>query len=302
MKYHEPVLLQEVLTYLEPTKDKTFIDCTLGDGGHSLELLKHNSVLIAIDISQQAIDRFTNRINLEVNAKRLFIDLETKLITIRGNFKNIEQLAHLNNIKKVNGILFDLGYSSYQLDEGQLGLSFQKDELLDMRMDPDLSVTAADLINKLPQQQLEKIIREYGGERLAKRFTQKIIQLRDLKKFQTTKDLADLLRDAAPSGYERGRIHPATRTFQALRIAVNDELENLKIALPRAARLLLPGGRLIVISFQSLEDKIAKSLGQRVQPDLKLKQLTKKPVEASDEEVAKNIRARSAKMRVYERI
>lgn len=292
MKYHEPVLLREVEELLQPSEGKVFIDCTLGDGGHTLSFLSHKCKVLAMDINKSSIDRAFGRVKEKYP--------EADLTCVLGNFKNVTVCARENGINQVNGIIFDLGYSSFQLEEGDLGLSFLKNDILDMRLDSSLSVTAADLVNKLPEMQIKDILRMYGGEKMAGKFAHRIVEYRKLKNFRFTKDLAELLKNAVSSGYERGRIHPATRTFQALRIAVNDELENLKVALPQAARLLLPGGRMAIISFHSLEDEIAKNFGSGVQP--KIRKINKKPIVPSKEEVDSNSRCRSAKMRVYERI
>lgn len=291
MKYHEPVMGREVIDYLLPAPGKKFIDCTVGDAGHSVMLAQAGAKVLGLDVSDVSIKRAQERIKE--------LGLETKIEIKKGNFKNLEQLVIGTMYEKVDGILFDLGYSSFQLDESDIGLSFLNDTDLDMRMDDSLSVTAADLVNKLPQDQLSRIIFEYGGERMAKKIAYEIVKFRDLEKFHSTKQLAELIKNVTPSGYEKGRIHPATRTFQALRIAVNDELRNLELALPQAARVLLPGGRMGVISFHSLEDKIAKELGDNVQ--LMLAKVTKKPVVPTDQEINKNSRARSAKLRVYEK-
>jgi len=290
--YHRPVMLEEVLEYFQPTVGKKFVDCTLGDGGHTIELLKNGSQVLGIDYSGESLDRANTRISETENFDNF--------IGVNGNFKDLERIAEENDFTQVNGVLFDLGYSSYQLENGQLGLSFQKDEFLDMRLDKSLGVPAADLINGLGEREIQRVLSEYGGERFAKKIAKAIVENRRLKKLQTTKELSDLIVNVTPSGYEKGRIHPATRTFQALRIAVNDELSNLEQSLPRAARLLLPGGRMIVISFHSLEDKLAKNFGSNVQP--KVTELTKKPLSPSLGEVKRNDRARSAKMRVYERL
>lgn len=292
MKYHTPVLLNEVTTCLAVSETHKVIDCTLGDGGHSIELLKKGSFVLGIDVSDYSIDRATKRITE--------LSLEKRFTAVKGNFKDLETLARENDFGGVNAILFDLGYSSAQLEESDIGLSFLANLPLDMRLDKKLGVTAADLLATLSQKQLERILKEYGGENLAKKFSAEIVKARDLKKLHTTKDLADLIRNAAPLGYERGRIHPATRTFQALRIAVNSELENLRLGLTQAARILLPGGRMAIISFHSLEDRIVKTFGANVQSGLM--PMMAKPVMPSPEEVRLNVRARSAKMRVYEKI
>ena len=284
-------MLKEVLEYLGPERDEKFIDCTLGDGGHALALLKAEADVLGIDISEDAVKRARERIMEE--------KLSKAFIARKGNFADILEVAVNSGFEHVNGILFDLGYSSSQLNQ-DLGISFQQDQPLDMRLDKSLGVTAAELVNSLPENQLAEIIYGYSDEKLARKFAKEIVKRRGLKKFHSTKDLADFIKNVAPLGYERGRIHPATRTFQALRIAVNSDLDNLKTALPQAARLLLPGGRMVVISFHSLEDRTVKQFGRGAQPTIA--ELTKKPLVPMEAEVSANPRARSAKMRVYEKI
>lgn len=289
MNYHKPVLLKETLESLNVKSGEKYIDATLGQAGHTIEILKKGGLVLGIDTDESSLKTAQERIS-----KEGFAD---NFVYANANFKNIEQIAIEKGFNKVNGILFDLGYSSYELEEGNLGLSFLKNEPLDMRLDKTLSVTAADLVNTLPEEQLEKIIRNYSDERLAKRIAGCIAEFRKVKRIQTTKDLADLIKSGTPSNYENGRIHPATRTFQALRIAVNDELENLRLALPRAARLLLPRGVMVIISFHSLEDKIVKDFGRNAQP--KLSSVYKKPLVPDENEIAENNRSRSAKLRAF---
>lgn len=294
--YHIPVMIDQALHYLQPMPGLRYIDCTLGDAGHTTEILKQGGQVLGIEVFPDALERAKKRIS--------DLGLSENFTPVLGNFRNLEEIAQENGFEQVNGVLFDLGFSSYELEHSGIGLTFQEDEPLDMRMDPNLGVTAADLVNTLGEIQLTQIISEYGGERLASKFAREIIKIRKLKKFQTTQQLVEVLESAAPSGYEKGRIHPATRTFQALRIAVNDEIDNLKKALPQAARLLLPGGRMIVISFHSLEDGVVKRFGRSsVQPSasLVLEELTDRPLQPSQEEIDQNIRSRSAKMRVYEK-
>lgn len=289
MKYHKPVLLEEIIEHLKVNKDKKYIDATLGDGGHTIEILKRGGIVLGIDVDRKSLERATKRIKE--------LGLDKNFLGVNGNFKDIEEIAKKNNFENVNGILYDLGYSSYQVDESDLGISFQKDTLLDMRMDNSLGVTASDLVNMLSEKQLASLLREYSDERLSSRFARAIVNARSLKRIQTTKELVDIIVNASPLGYERGRIHPATRTFQALRIAVNDEMNNLQYSLPRAARLLLPGGVIAIISFHSKEDRLVKSFGQKAQPTLTM--VTKKPIEPQACEIKNNVRARSAKLRVY---
>ena len=288
-------MVKEVLNFFNVTKGRKYIDCTLGDGGHSIEILKRGGLVLGLEVNEEQFAKALERMKSE--------DLEKNFIGEIGNFKYIENLAIKHNFSQVDGILFDLGYSSSELEDGNLGLAFSSDQPLDMRLDKSLSVTASDLINTLPQKSLEKLFFEFGEERMSKKFVEAIINTRKLKKIQTTKELSDLLVSESPLNYENKRMHPATRVFQALRIAVNTELENLSLSLPRAARLLkrsLPGGRMIVISFHSLEDRIAKDFGRNAR--LVVRELVKKPLTPSRSEVEKNKRARSAKMRVFESI
>ena len=291
MNYHEPVLLSETLSNIKVVQDGKYIDCTLGDGGHTIEILKNGGRVLGIDYNESSLFRATKRIANK--------GLSKNFLGILGNFKDINILAVKNGFNNTNGILYDLGYSSTQLEES-MGVSFIKDQPLDMRLDKTLGVTAADLVNSLAEREIAKLFFEYGDEKYSRRFAKAIVDARNLKKFQTTKQLADLIASEAPPGYEHNRIHPATRVFQALRIAVNDEIENLKISLPLAAQLLLPGGRILVITFHSLEDKVVKDFGRDVRS--LIKSVYKKPIIPSFEEVEKNNRARSAKIRVFEKI
>jgi 16S rRNA (cytosine1402-N4)-methyltransferase len=292
MRYHEPVMLIEALEGLKVRSGGKYIDATLGDGGHALGIMQKGGLVLGLDYDGSALQRASERIQEAGFAE--------KFIGVCTNFKKIDEVAEKNGFSKVDGIVFDLGYSSFQLDEGQKGLSFLKDEPLDMRLSKDLGVTAADLVNSLNEKDLAKLIFDLSDEKFAKRFAKAIVEYRNVKKISTTKELAEILSSVVPSGYEHGRINPATRTFQALRIAVNDELNNLEESLPRAARLLLPGGRMVAISFHSAEDRIVKLFGQGEQ--LNLRVFTKKPAEPSDSEITQNSRARSAKLRVFERI
>jgi 16S rRNA (cytosine1402-N4)-methyltransferase len=292
MAYHKPVLLKEVVENLNIEKGKRYIDATLGDAGHTLEILRKGGNVLGIEINENALERARERIEKE--------NLEANFKGFLGNFKNLEEIAIKEGSEKVSGVLYDLGYSSYELEDTRLGLSFQLDEPLDMRLDKSLGVTAADLLNSLNEKDIAKLIFEYSGERMAKKIAKAIVRARDLKKIQTTGDLVEIINSVSSPGYERGRIHPATRTFQALRIVVNDEIENLKKSLPRAARLLLPGSVITVITFHSLEDKVAKEFGHRARPSVE--EVYKKPITPSEEEVRENPRSRSAKLRVFKKI
>ena len=289
MKYHEPVLLKETIENLNVKEGGKYIDATLGDGGHSLEILKRGGYVLGLDVNEKSLKRARLRIKKE--------GLDERFKGVLGNFKNIEKIGKENGFEKVNGIVYDLGYSSYELEELGLGLSFQTDEILDMRLSNSLGVTAADLLNSLSEKDIAKLIYEYSDEKLSRKIAREIVKTRSLKKIQTTKDLVEIINSVSYPGYERGRINPATRTFQALRIVVNDEIENLKKSLPQAARLLLPGSVIILITFHSLEDKVAKEFSRRARPSIK--EVYEKPLRPSEEEIERNPRSRSAKLRVF---
>lgn len=291
MEYHKPVLLKETIESLKVEKGKKYIDTTLGDAGHTLEILRLGGVVLGLEVNEKALERATERIEKE--------GLGENFVGVLGNFKNIEKIAKENGFQKVNGILYDLGYSSFELEGLGKGLSFQLDEPLDMRLDSTLGVTAADLLNSLNERDIAKLIFTYSGERMSKVIARSIVKARDLKKIQTTRELVEIINSVSFPGYERGRINPATRTFQALRIVVNDEIENLKKSLPQAARLLLPGSVIVTITFHSLEDKAAKDFGRRARPSIE--ELNRRPVVPSEEEIGDNQRSRSAKLRVFKK-
>jgi len=291
MKYHTPVLLNEVIAHLKVEKGKKYIDATLGDGGYAIEILKRGGVVLGIDVNLQSINRAKKRIQEK--------KLEKNITYSQSNFKNIDDIAKKHGFNKVSGIIYDLGYSSSQLEDPELGISFQQNHPLDMRFDKSLGVTAKDLVNALSEKELGGLIYRLSDEKYSKKFAKSIIRHRNLKKIQTTKELSDILVNESPPDYEKGRIHPATRTFQALRIAVNDEITNLEETLPRAAQLLLPGGLIFVISFHSLEDTMTKNFGRDAQPNIR--PLVKKPIVPSREEIDANVRARSAKLRVFKK-
>ena len=289
MEYHKPVLLKETIESLKVEKEKFYIDATLGDAGHTLEILKQGGKVLGIEINEEALKRATERISKE--------GFERNFFGVVGNFKNIEEIAQNNGFGKVSGVIFDLGYSSIELEDMGLGLSFQLDEPLDMRLDKNLGVTAADIVNSLSEKELASLIYRYSDERLSRKIAQAIVEARKLKKIQTTGDLVEIIKSVSSPGYERGRINPATRTFQALRIVVNDEIENLGKSLPQAARLLLPGSVIVLITFHSLEDKVAKDFSHRARPSVS--EMYKKPLTPAEEEIRTNVRSRSAKLRVF---
>jgi len=280
--FHEPVLLKEVLDLLAPRPGKVIVDATVGTGGHAEALLSLGATVVGIDQDPES---------LGVAAERLR-DFGERFRPVRANFRRLREVLNELGLEKVDGILFDLGLSSWHLAHPERGFSFQEEGPLDMRMDPENPVTAADLVNSLPEREIAHILREYGEERYAARIAWEIVRNRPIR---TTKELASLVARCYPPG--RHRIHPATRTFQALRIAVNDELSALREALPQAVEALRPGGVLCVIAFHSLEDRIVKRFLREGARSGRLRLLTKKPVRPKAEEVARNPRARSARLR-----
>ncbi len=290
---HVPVLVEEVLYYLDPRPNDNFIDCTVGEGGHTIAILEKNAPngkVLAIDADPEQIK----------NYKLTKRDSDNRVILVNDNFKNLKKIVE--NFcpdwqGKIRGILFDLGMSSWHLEKSKRGFSFRYNENLDMCYGKTATVSAKEIINQWPSQEIERIIKEYGEERYAWRIADKIAKQRKQKPILTTFDLIEVIREAVPKNYERGRIHPATRTFQALRIVVNQELENLKVALPQALEILSPGGRIVVISFHSLEDRIVKNFFKEKAKEGKIKILTKKPVIPSQEEIEKNKKSHSAKLR-----
>ncbi|PKM89493.1 MAG: 16S rRNA (cytosine(1402)-N(4))-methyltransferase [Firmicutes bacterium HGW-Firmicutes-12] len=305
-----PVLLQEVLGYLNPQSGQLMIDCTAGGGGHSQEILKRllpDGKLIALDQDEAAIEAATK--TLEPLGVENFNVLQT-------NFSNLKNSVLSITSEKADGILFDLGVSSYQLDEKERGFSYQNDAPLDMRMNRNDPFTAADLLKQASLKEISQIIWEYGEERWAKRIAQFIVSEREKEAIVTTGQLVDIIKKAVPKGARREGPHPAKRTFQAIRIAINRELEILETAIEQGVEILKPGGRMAIITFHSLEDRIVKKQYQKMaqgctcpgdfpvcicnnKPMVKV--LTTKPVLPSEEEVLSNPRSRSAKMRVVEK-
>lgn len=275
---HLPVLPQEVLEALDPAPGRVIVDGTLGGAGHTRLLLERGASVIGIDQDPYALGR--------VRAQGL-----AGLQTLQGNFREMQDLLAGIGVTQVDGILLDIGVSSFQLDDAERGFSYHAEAPLDMRMSQD-GPSAADLVNTLEEAELATLIYEYGEEKHSRRLARAIAAARAERPIETTTELADLIKRAYP-GFARG-IHPARRTFQALRIAVNDELGALREGLRAAKTLLAPGGRLAVISFHSLEDRIVKRF---LQGSAVLEPLTKRPMTASAAEQAANPRSRSAKLR-----
>jgi len=293
---HIPVLQKEVLEYLDPKPNENFIDATIGNAGHTLTILERNipaGKVLGIDADPEIIKNTKYSIQNTVYKNRV--------ILVCDNFANLKEIVKQEKFKSVQGILFDLGMSSWHLEESGRGFSFLKNESLDMRYNPRNPLTAARIVNYYSSQEIEKILKDYGEERFAKKIAQKIIEIRKIKPIETTSQLAEIVKSATPHWYHRKKIHPATRTFQAIRIAVNDELNNLERALPQTLEILKPGGRLVVISFHSLEDRIIKNFLKEKAKENILKILTKKPINPSLGEIKINPRSRSAKLRAAQK-
>ncbi len=308
---HKPVLLEECIASLNIDKNGTYIDGTLGGAGHSSEIIKRleKGTLIGIDQDSDAIKVAGERLNS--------VRKYAGLVLIKGNFRNMEQLVRQQGIDRVDGILLDIGVSSYQLDEVERGFSYQHDAPLDMRMDRSLSLDAAEIVNTYDENVIKEIIREYGEENWASRIATFITEARKEKRIETTGQLVDIIKAAIPAQARRDGPHPAKRTFQALRIAVNDELAALEEAIDGASKLLKTGGRLSIITFHSLEDRIVKNeFNRREKPCTcppsfpvcicgrkpELKVLTRKPILPSEAEVEQNPRSRSSKLRTAEKL
>lgn len=306
--YHEPVMLKEVIDSLIVSKTGVYVDGTVGGAGHSYAILKEtDAFLVGIDCDEQALQF----------AEARLAEFGSRKVLIKSNFADLGKVLENLNIEKVDGVLLDLGVSSHQLNEDQRGFSFSQQARLDMRMDRSLKLSAYDIVNSFAQNELEKIIKFYGEEKMASRIARTISKKRQLSPIETTTELASIVASCMPAKLKWQKIHPATRTFQAIRIAVNNELNNIKPAINAAVEALKPGGRLCVISFHSLEDRIVKNEFRTLagvcvcpkdipfcvcQKEAKLKILTRKALIPAAEEIESNPRARSAKLRVARRV
>lgn len=307
---HIPVLLDEVVSALNPKPDQIIVDGTVGYGGHAqavLALVQGSFTYIGLDRDPQAIQ----------HCRSLFTS-EPRIKLVHASYGDMRRVLLAEGVSGVDAILLDLGASSPQFDAQERGFSFQQDGPLDMRFDPTGEApTAADIVNTYKEQDISDLIHEYGEERFAKKIAARIVDKRKQKPFSTTRELAELIESAIPRRLWPKTIHPATRTFQALRIAANDELNTLRKALPVMIELLNPGGRLVIISFHSLEDRLVKQAFRQAsktclcppeaivcvcqhKPQLQL--ITKKPIIASPQEQKQNPRSRSAKLRVAEKL
>lgn len=294
---HKPVLLKEAIEGLKIREGKKYIDATVGGGGHTWEVVKRGGLLLGIDRDPEAIERLKLKFKKEKQQLK-----SKKLILAQGNFANLKEIAGKHDFRRVGGVLFDLGMSSWQIEKSGRGFSYLRDELLDMRLNPqEQKITAADILNQATKEELYEIFSKYAEEERALPVASALVRARPI---ETTVQLSSVIERVG------GKMGTKARIFQALRIAVNNELENLKKALPQAVNLLEPGGRLAVISFHSLEDRIVKLTIRNYPPTPRLRRrgeiailrnLTKKPIRPKFEEIQENPRARSAKLRIVEK-
>jgi len=306
---HTPVLLNETIEGLNIKEDGIYVDGTLGGAGHSLEIVKRLTSGKLIGIDQD--------LNAHKKAKEVLKDHLNKVLFIHDNYRNIKNILSDLNIDKVDGILLDIGVSSHQLDEEERGFSYHGEASLDMRMDKTQEFSAWDVVNRYTERDLERIIWDYGEERWARRIAKFIIDTRKEKPIDTTLELVDVIKRAIPKKVRMQGAHPARQTFQAIRIEVNNELEVLKESIPIMCRLLKKGGRICIITFHSLEDRIVKNSFRDLYKDCicppevpicscdkkrEIEIITRKPIGPSENEIDRNPRSRSSKLRVAERI
>lgn len=303
---HKPVLLKEVLEIFTPESGQMYVDATINGGGHAeaiLEKIGSKGKLLGIDWDQELIDKLkvSARGGSAFDGKSEKLKV-TNLILICDNYANLKSIAREYNLAAVNGILFDLGFSSHHLEESHRGFSFLKNEPLDMRYNQfSHELTAEKIINIWSVGAIEDILRRFGEERYSGRIARAIVRERFRKKISTSAELVKIISENIPRGYLRGKIHPATRTFQALRMAVNHELENLEKGLHGSLKMLAKGGKVVVISFHSLEDRVVKNFFRAETKRGTLVTLTPKPIRPDSQEVAVNPKARSAKLRAAQK-
>ncbi|MBU1045935.1 16S rRNA (cytosine(1402)-N(4))-methyltransferase RsmH [Patescibacteria group bacterium] len=299
---HTPVLTKEIIEWLDPKPGENFIDCTFGEGGHTFALLdaiEPDGKVLAIEADPELYRKFQEEGEIQ-NPKS---KIQNRLILVNDSYINLKNIIAERSFGPVNGIVMDLGLSSWHFEESGRGFSFREDEPLDMRYNPQTnSLTALEIINSYSEEDIEKILKDYGEERFARIIARKIGEQRKEKPIRTTFDLVEVVWSALPSRYQRKKLHPATKTFQALRIAVNSEIENVKKGLVQAAEVLAKEGRIAVISFHSLEDGEVKRFFKRCQEIHVFEIITKKPIIPGFEEISVNPRSRSAKLRIAKKI
>lgn len=310
MFHHITVLKEESVEGLNIRPDGIYVDCTLGGAGHSFEIsskLGPQGKLIAFDQDEDALEAARERLAPYIDRVQL----------VRSNFRHLKRELSLLGIEQVDGILYDLGVSSPQLDEAERGFSYNQEAELDMRMDRSTELTAAEIVNEWSEQELAKILDSYGEEKFARRIARRIVEARQRAPIRTTLELAELVKEGIPAAARRTGGHPAKRSFQAIRIAVNDELGALEDSLVQAVDVLAPGGRICVISFHSLEDRMTKQFFAKFverctcPPDFPvcvcrkkeiLRMIARKPIMATEQELEMNLRSRSAKLRIAEKV
>ena len=292
--YHEPVMVEEVVSFIMERKRDIFVDCTLGDGGHSREILSHSpdTFVLGIDVDDEA---------LEVANKRLGSKFQGRFKAIKGDYRELPGVLARFGVSGIGGMLLDLGVSSRQLDEAHRGFSYWTEAPLDMRMNPDAPKTARDILAESSQDELERILRDYGEERFARRIARTIVERRKIKEITTTTELVDAIKGAMPVRTRSQAQHPARKTFQALRIATNDELSRLNASIVQGFHLLEQGGVILIITYHSLEDRIAKNTFRDIESKGLGTVRTRKVVRPSEAEIKRNPRSRSAKLRVIQR-
>lgn len=307
---HVSVLLDEVIDNLDIKPDGIYVDGTLGGAGHASEVCKRlgpDGRFIGIDQDEEAIAASTARL----------AEFGSKVTIVKSNYVHMKQVLSDQGIRKVDGIVLDLGVSSYQLDNAERGFSYMEDAPLDMRMDREQTISAKDIVNEYPESELFRVIKDYGEERFAKSIARNIVRQREKKQIETTGELVDIIRASMPAKARNGKGHPAKRTFQAIRIECNHELEVLRDALDNMVDLLNDGGRICIITFHSLEDRMVKTQFRKAEnpctcpPNFpvcvcgnvsKGKVITRKPILPSEEELEHNSRSKSAKLRVFQRV
>ena len=291
---HVPVLQKQVIQYLDPKPNENFIDATIGSGGHSLGILritKPDGKILGIDVDPEQIKNTEQTITDIKDRKRLILE--------NDSYTNLKNIIKKHNFKPIHGILFDLGMSSWHLEGSGRGFSFQKDEPLNMRYDGEDKgvLTAEYIVNRWREKEIKEILKKYGDERFSGKIAREIVKSRKNKKIKTTFELIEIIKESIPSWYQKKRIHFATRTFQALRIAVNDEFKNIAEGLEQAVESLDEGGRIVIISFHSSEDRIVKLFLREKEKQGLIKIETKKPIIPCLAEIKTNKRSRSAKLR-----
>ncbi|MSR73045.1 16S rRNA (cytosine(1402)-N(4))-methyltransferase RsmH [Candidatus Parcubacteria bacterium] len=295
---HKSVLLQQSILGLDIKAGDVFVDATLGGGGHSeavCEVAHGNVTIIGVDADQKAVQRSQMRLKKQ----------DCKILFKQSNFRNLDVVLAELGFTQVDKILFDLGLSSQEIQESGRGFTFQKNEplLMTFNAEPkEEDLTAREIVNTWDEENIETIIKSYGEEKYARRIARMIVESRAEKPIETTFDLVEIIKMATPSSYHRMKIHPATRTFQALRMTVNDEVRTLTEGLEKSFASLRVGGRIAVISFHSIEDRVVKHYFKKLAVDGKLILINKKPITPTDEEIAENPRSRSAKLRIIEKI